>query len=262
MDYLFFIGMGLLAGLLAGLFGVGGGLIVVPGLVILFSHLNVSPDFTMHLAAGTSFAVMIMTSSSSAYSHYRLGTIRMPLVRSMVPGIAMGVIVGSVIAHFLHTNVLQTILGCFLLCVTVSMIYSSIYSYESDGCVPGAPVLMSVSSVIGCFSGLIGIGSGSMAVPFLSRFGVPMKNVAGVSSACTFVTAIIGTLSFIITGWGTSEHLLYVTGYIYWPAFLFISIGSVLTAPLGAMLSRRWPSHFSKRIFAVLLLTLAFHMLF
>lgn len=249
------------AGLLAGMFGLGGGILIVPGLAIIFAHLNIPAEYIMHLAAGTSLAIMVVTSASAAFAHYKLGSVRFDLVRSMLPGILAGVVLGSIAASYLNSQFLLMVLAGFLMVVSVLMFRSSLHGALPSHNFPGKSLLATVSSVIGFFSGLLGIGSGSLSIPFLARFGVSMNHSAAVSASCTFFVALIGTTSFMITGWGVTAGLAYATAYVYWPAFLMVAIASMCVAPLGARLSTRLSGRSLKRLFSICLFLLAFKML-
>lgn len=260
-DSLLYFIMGGFAGLLAGMLGLGGGILIVPGLAVLFLHLHIAPEFIMHMAAGTSLSIMVMTSAIAAFSHYKLGTVRLDILRRMLPGILLGVVMGAVIAYFMDSSALMLLLAVFLLVISVIMFKNSFNGTVVSRDMPGQALLGGVSSVIGLFSGMLGIGSGSLTIPFLSRFGISMSQSASVSASCTFFVALVGSLSFIFTGWGNSSGLAYSTGYVYWPAFLMVSIASMVFAPLGAMLSKRLPGPILKRIFSVFLFFVAIKML-
>lgn len=264
MQIIIFIIAGAIAGCLSGLFGLGGGLIVVPALVFSFDLMHAFPGNVMHVAEGTSLAVMVVTTASSSFSHYKRGNTLFNLIKRLVPGIVIGVIVGASAAHIIPSHTLRIIFAFFLLFVTARMFLMSYWRKHNHEQIEQPPTLLSstlISFCVGCLSGLLGIGAGSLLVPYLTFYHFKMKNIAATSATCSLPIAIFGAVSYMILGQGKINHA-FMTGYVDWSAFIFIAIASMLAAPLGARLASTVNSLLLKRIFTVILLVLAINMFY
>jgi len=244
--------LGAAAGLIAGLFGVGGGLIIVPALVFSFTFQSISPAVLTQLAIGTSLATIIFTSISSIKTHHGKGAIDWSLVKRLTFGIVIGAILGSIFADYLPGETLQMIIGIYALTVAVQMGFDLKPKAEHD--LPKGAGLSVAGGVIGAISALFGIGGGSLTVPYLSWCRVEMRNAVATSSACGLPIAVAGVCSYIVTGWNNPDLPEYSLGYIYLPAFFGIIITSTVFAKQGAKLAHSLPSHILKRYFALLLL--------
>jgi uncharacterized protein len=265
MDILIYIVIGAIAGLASGMLGLGGGILVVPGLLIVFAHMAIPKMYIMHLAAGTSFSVMIITTLSSALSHYRRGSVDRSLLIILLPGMLLGVIAGAVLAHFLDSFVLRMIFGSFLVLIGIQMFRQSFLKPKVVKEEPASQAipkfLRPISVFVGMISGALGVGPGSMLIPYLTHKKVPMRRSIGTVVALALPIAIVGAITFALTGLGAHMTLAYRTGYIYWPAFVVVAAGSMVFAPIGAKVSYIVPSIILKRIFTVLLFVLAIHLL-
>lgn len=253
---------GIVSGILAGLFGIGGGVFIVPALANIFLNMEAAHASVLQLAAGTAFAVMVVTATVSSYTHLRHKNIDFSMVKKLLPGILIGVVLGAVLAKHTDSFWLSRLFGLFLLSVAVHLIIKSVLKREIHP--PRWPRLEWIivfAFCMGILSGMLGIGSGSLLIPFLLRFGVPLQRASGISTLCMLPIAIVGTCSFIVTGWGYDTGLPYTTGYIYWPAWGIIACLTSITAPLGIL----WAKHLSptmlKNLFIVLLIALASNML-
>jgi len=254
MEYLLYLATGALAGTLSGLLGLGGGIVVVPALVFILASLGFPQSHIMHVAAGTSLAAMIVTASVSVRSHYRRGNVDWQIVKLLLPGVIIGVIAGALLAGVLTTHVLIIILSIVLLLSALRMFYSA-KQKPTNKKLP-VLIIMFCSLLIGLKSGLLGLGGGILIVPLLSFFGVDMRKASGTSAACTLPIAIVGTITFIFTGMhADAGHLQ--SGYVYWPAFIGIVIGSALFVPVGAALGAKLNRAVLRRIFAVILVIVA-----
>lgn len=251
---------GIFAGLISGVMGIGGGIIVVPALLLIFQH---NPDFPpnllMHMAAGTSLAVMLFTSLSTIRAHYKLGGVQWTIFNRLWPGIVFGTIAGALLADQLPTYWLKILFGLFLLLVAFKML-SGIHVTHPHR-LPPRWLNGLVSFLIGCKSGLLGVGGGTLIIPYLSYCGVEMKKIAPVSALCTMTVAIIGTITFMITGLHESGLPAYSTGFIYWPAVILLAVFSSILAPLGARLTYILPLHQLKYAFIVILFFTAIELL-
>jgi uncharacterized membrane protein YfcA len=254
-----YAGLGLIAGVLAGLLGVGGGLVMVPVLIVLFRLQGMSEAVIMHVAIGTSLAVIIATAVSSIRAHHKRGAVLWPQVARLTPGLVLGSLFGAGIADSLDTAWLQRVFGVFAILVSVQMFMGA--RFEARRELPATPGMIGVGSLIGTVSGLVGIGGGSMTVPFLSWCGVSIRMAVATSAACGLPIAVAGTVGFIGFGQG-SDLPLGGTGYVYWPAALAVALLSMLTAPLGAFLAHSLPVQHLRRGFALLLFLVGLRLLF
>jgi uncharacterized membrane protein YfcA len=255
-----YIGIGAFAGLMAGILGIGGGVIVVPGLLFVFEYNGLIPqELAMHTAAATSLAIMILTSQSSLRAHLKINKVLWSVFFSLSPGIIIGTISGALLANIIPTEGLKILFAIFLFLVAIKMI-TDVHVTHSHG-FPSPLVHRLVSFLIGLKSGLLGVGGGVLIIPYLTYCGVAIRQMAAISNLCTLTVACIGTFVFIITGWQAMQVIPYATGYVYWPAVLAVAIPSTFFAPVGARLSYTVPQKQMKYGFIVILLITASSML-
>ncbi|MGL6258328.1 sulfite exporter TauE/SafE family protein [Vibrio sp. WXL103] len=252
--------LGGVVGTLAGLLGIGGGLIVVPALTFLLPLVGASPEYVMQMALGTSLATIIVTSASSAANHLKLGNVDLYAIKWLMPGVVLGGFFGAYLVELIASDYLPKIFSLIVFMLAVQMFVSS--RSQVSYSMPSKPVTLTVGSVIGVVSSLAGIGGGSMSVPFLSRHGVEMRHAVGSSSVCGCMIAIAGMLGFILNGIGVEDLPQYSVGYVYLPALIAISLVSVFTTRIGAVMATSMPTGQLKRVFAVFLLFVAGIMLF
>ena len=248
---LLYLLVGILAGFLAGLFGLGGGVIVVPALVFAFTHQGMPVETLTHMAVGTSFAVICVSSVSSVRAHHKNGFVLWPVVGKMAPGLVLGVALGVFTVIHIPGQTLQWLIGAYLLLVALQMVTAS--ASASERSLPDGKWLFSAGGVIGWVSALFGIGGGSLSVPFLSHFGARMQNAVATSAACGVPIAFAGAISNMVAGISRQGLPEWSLGYVYLPAFLGIALMSAPFAKLGAGLAKRLPSHLLKRLFALFL---------
>lgn len=249
---------GSISGVLAGLFGIGGGVVLVPFFLWLFTKQGFPQDTVMHTAIATSLATIIITSISSVTAHHRLGSLLWDIVAKLTPGVFIGAIIGAALADHLPADSLRMFFAVYLFFVGVEMAFQWQPKRAKEQA--SSVVLRFSGVVIGILSSILGIGGGTLTVPLLSRFNVPMRNAVAVSSACGLPIAISGTISFAVLGWnkpGLSEGSI---GYIYWPAFVGIVLTSTLMAPVGAKLAHKLPTKSLKRFFSLLVLAITLKM--
>lgn len=255
-----FLALGCFVGTMAGLLGIGGGLIVVPALASwLLPQAGVGDDILMHIALGTSLATIILTSGASALNHLKLGNVDLFVVKWLLPGVVLGGAAGSFIAEAIPSQYLIKVFGGIVFLLAIQMLVSLKGSRSYP--MPSQPITFCCGSLIGVTSSLAGIGGGSLTVPFLSRHGVEMRKAIGSSSVCGCVIAIAGMGGFALHGANAQGLPEYSLGYVYLPALFGIVATSMLTTRLGAKLATRLPTAVLKKIFAVFLLFIAGKML-
>lgn len=258
-EWVTYLGLGAFAGLLAGLLGVGGGLVIVPVLAAIFVANGFDPATLMHLAIGTSLATIVMTSIASVRAHHRHGAVLWSTFWRLTPGIVVGALLGALVADWLPGDRLRFIFGLFELLVALQM-GLNLKPAPHRG-LPGQLGMSVTGGVIGAVSAVVGIGGGTMTVPFLAWCHVGLRQAVATSAACGLPIAIAGAAGFLLSGWGGTGLPPGSSGYLYWPAFAAIVTASMLFAPLGAHLTHTLPLGVIKRLFALLLLLLALYML-
>lgn len=241
--------LGAVAGTAAGLFGIGGGLIIVPTLIATLHWQGVSPAVITHLAVGTSLATIVVTSISSVRAHHKRGAVDWNIVFLLAPGIVVGSVLGGITASELSGPQLQFAFGCFVIIIAAQMGFGLSVSAHRE--LPGRGGMLGAGAVIGWVSALFGIGGGSLTVPFLSWCNVLMQRAVACSAACGLPIALFGSLSYIWRGLGHGDMPDWSTGYVYWPAVLGIVITSAPGARLGAGLAHRLPARLLRRSFAL-----------
>ncbi len=251
---------GAIAGVLAGLLGVGGGIVIVPVLFILFDYLDIPPQISMHIAVATSLATIIPTSISSARSHHKKGSIDIDMLKSWAPLIFIGAAIGGVLSKYLASSSLTLIFGVIALLVSINMALPKkvVIADELPKGVVGKGIL---PSFIGGFSALMGIGGGTLSVPILSAFSFPIHRAVGTASAFGLVIAIPAVIGFIWSGWSADLRPPYSIGYVSIPAAVLIFSVSVFTAPLGAKLAHSLNPANLKKAFALFLFITSLRML-
>ncbi|HEY9120873.1 MAG TPA: sulfite exporter TauE/SafE family protein [Marinobacter sp.] len=254
-----YLALGALAGTMAGLFGIGGGLVIVPVLIFSFGLQGISTEITAHLAVGTSLATIVFTSMSSIRSHHLHQAIRWEVFRPMTFGIVVGAMLGAWTASMLSGDALELIIGVFVIVVALKMLLQVNPKPGRD--VPGPAGLGSAGAGIGWASALFGIGGGTLTVPFLSWCNVRMQQAVGTSAACGLPIAVAGALTNIGTGWQNPQLPDLSVGFIYLPAFLGIVLTSVLFARVGANLAHRLDAALLKKIFAMVLIVVGIRFL-
>lgn len=252
---------GAVAGLASGLFGIGGGAIIVPFLVWSLPRQGVDEEVVMIMAVATSLATIVVTSLSSVRAHQRRGFLDWSRVARLTPGLVCGTVLGSIIADHLPTPRFKQLFALFLLVVAVRLFRSE--REEQVGNWKDSKVLMVGGGFgIGVLSALFGIGGGSLTVPFLLKCGSSVREAVAVSAACGFPIAVVGTVSYVLLGWHGVDPLPPGSlGYVHGPAFLGIASASVVTAPVGAALAHRLPMRVLKKLFALVLFGLGIRML-
>jgi uncharacterized membrane protein YfcA len=251
--------LGSIVGVMAGLLGIGGGLIVVPALLYLLPLAGLDGSLAMQMALATSLASIILTSGSSALNHLKLGNVDLSIVRWLIPGVVFGGFIGSYIAELIPSDYLPKVFGAIVMLLAIQMLLS--VRMQRTRQQPGKSATLGAGCIIGTVSTLAGIGGGSLIVPYLSRYGVEMRRAIGTSSVCGSVIALSGMTGFILHGVGNAQLPQYSVGYVYLPALLAIAATSVLTTRVGASLASRMPTASLKKLFALFLLCVSIKML-
>ena len=251
--WLLYLGLGAFAGVLAGLLGVGGGLVIVPMLTFIFIAQQMPAEHLLHLALGTSLASIMFTSVSSLRAHHLRGAVDWSVVRRITPGIMAGTFFGSWVAAQLSTGFLKAFFVVFLYFVAVQLLLD--IRPHPHRQLPGPASLFGVGGLIGGISSLVGIGGGSMSVPFLIWCKTALRTAIGTSAAIGFPIALAGAAGYVINGLSATLPP-YTLGFVYLPALLGVSAASMLTAPLGARMAHSLPIGRLKKIFALLLIVM------
>lgn len=251
--------VGAVAGVLAGLFGIGGGIVVVPVLYLFFRQMGIDEAYRIHLAIGTSLAIIVFTSISSLVAHHRRGAVLWPAVRVLAGGIVLGGLLGAALAHAMSFATLRTAFGLLVIVIALYIVLG--YRPPPSRTLPGLTGGTLAGIAMGAIASLAGIGGGVMTNPFLLWCGAPMRNAVATAAACTFPVALSGTLGFVVSGWPVTAGVAGATGYVFWPAVAGIAVGSTLTAPLGARIAHAVPVQGLRRAFAALLVLVGLRML-
>lgn len=260
-DVLLYLGTGVFAGLMSGALGIGGGIIIIPALLLIFQHSGLVPAAaSMHVAAGTSLAILMLTAQASVRAHRRLGDILWHVYRRLYPGLILGTVAGALLAKYIPSDWLEQFFGLFLLLVSLNMLRGMHLTVTRQ--FPPDAVHYLVSSLIGFQSGLLGIGGGLLIVPYLTWCGIDVRKIVAVSASCTMTVSVVGTLAMIVSGWHEPGLPGGATGYVYWPAVFWIGIPSSLVVPLGARMTYVLPVRLLRLVFILLMVATAITMLF
>ena len=259
MELLTYLLTGAVAGFMAGLLGIGGGLVIVPALAILFARSGFSAESVMHYAVGSSLATIIPTSISSLLAHQRRASVHWRVVRLMIPGILLGALASAWLAEQMSSTTLALVFGVFVLVVAVQFLFGAKPAAHRQ--LPGAVGLGITGSLIGLLSGLLGIGGGTLTVPFLLWNRVDIRLAVGTAASIGLPIALAGTLGFMLSGLHAAAQPGFNTGFIYWPAVAAVVVASVSAAPLGARLAHYLPRTTLQRLFALLLLIIGMKMI-
>jgi uncharacterized membrane protein YfcA len=254
------IATGCLAGLLAGLLGVGGGIIIVPVLFFVFQMIGVSPEAAMPIATATSLATMVFTSLSSIRAHIKRGNVDLPLLKTFAPFVIIGVLAGSVIVTQINGLWLSGLFGFIAIMAALNMILRA-GAKPLASRLPGMPGKGLMATTIGFFSVMIGIGGGTLTVPSLTAFNYPIHKAVGTAAAVGFLIAFPGALSLLIIGQSFSDAPPMTYGLVNILACLFLIPLTVFFAPIGAQVSSYLNAKLLKRIFAVSLIITGLRML-
>jgi len=253
--------LGLVTGFLAGLLGIGGGMVMVPFVTAILSHRGVAPELAIKMAIATSMTTIVFTSISSVRAHHKRGAVRWDIVKSLAPGIVLGAVLASLgVFAMLKGSWLALLFAGFVSFSATQMFLDK--KPAPSQALPGFQGMLGTGTLIGFLSGLVGAGGGFISVPFMVWCNVAIHNAVATSAALGFPIALANALGYAYSGYGLSSLPAYSMGYIWLPALLVIASCSVLTAPLGAAAAHQLPVKKLKRVFALILYALAAYMLY
>ena len=258
---LYYLAAGAFSGLLAGLFGIGGGLIIVPVLIYIFTVQGIPEASLTHICVGTSLSTIIVTSISSLRAHNSKGAVNWSVWKRMAPGLVIGSLMGAAIASFIHGKSLQAIIGVGVFLAGLKMLLMKNKALEENDLskLPSSFGQTLLGGGIGIVSAIFGIGGGTLTVPLLSNYGLKIKHAVGTSAACGFPISVSGAIGFLVFGQFVDENLKAllpsgVFGFINIYAFLCLSLASFFMARLGVKLAHKLPALTLKKAFAVFML--------
>jgi uncharacterized membrane protein YfcA len=253
--------LGLCTGFLAGLLGIGGGMLMVPFITLIMSARGVSPDLAVKMAIATSMATIVFTSVSSVRAHHKRGAVRWDIVKLLAPGIVLGAAVASLgVFSMLKGSWLALFFAAFVAFSATQMLLEK--KPAASRTMPGPAGQLAAGGVIGFLSGLVGAGGGFISVPFMTWCNVAVHNAVATSAALGFPIALANALGYIVAGQAVQGVPQGSLGYIFLPALAVIACASVLMAPLGVRAAHALPVKQLKRVFAFVLYALAAYMLY
>lgn len=254
--------LGCFASFLSGLLGLGGGLIIVPALMTIFAVFHVvNPQQLMHLAIGTSLACSVVNLISSVKAHHEKKAVNGFVFSVMFPGIMIGALfIGPLIVHVVSSHFLKNLFGIFCLFSAGNMIFGK-KSIETQVKFPAKFIMMSWGLLTGALSTMLGIAGGVFTGMFLHYCKMNMRDIIGTTSVICLSLALCGSIGLLFVGWHQANLPRYSTGYIYWPAWLLISLPSLIITPFGAKLAHQLPIEWLKKLFAGVVLIVGLNLL-
>ena len=252
--------LGVFTGFLAGLLGIGGGMLMVPFMTLLLTSKGMPTPYVLKMAVATSLATISFTSVSSVYSHHQHGAVRWDIVKLLAPGIVAGSLLGAQVVKALPGQVLAFLFAAFVAFSGTQMLLKK--KPKAARQLPGSGGMLITGGAIGMLSSLVGAGGAFLSVPFMTWCNTPMHNAVATSAAIGFPIALAGTVGYVIAGWSLHDMPYGALGFLYLPALATISLASVCTAPIGARLAHRLDVGQLQRVFALLLYGLAAYMVY
>ncbi len=264
MEYIWLLvlmlGIGAFAGVVAGLLGVGGGIVLVPAYYYAFASMGYESDGLMQISVATSLATIIVTSVRSVLSHHKKGAVEWEILRGWAPGIAIGAVLGVLLASGLKSQSLMMIFGGLGVTVGLYMAFGR-SEWRLGETMPSGIARAMVSPVIGFLSVLMGIGGGSFGVPMMSLYGRPIHKAVATAAGFGVIIAVPSTIGFLLSGWGDAAAPPYTLGRVNLIAFAITVSMTLLTAPLGVKLAHLMDPKPLKRVFAGFIILMALNML-
>lgn len=253
------IALGSLVGFLAGLLGIGGGLLVVPALAYLLPLLGVEYSIVMPMALGTSLAAIVVTSSSAAYAHHRNSNIPWHLAKPLMVMVSLGALMGAFIADFMSTQALKLFFAIVVILLASYMLISIAKPKEKT--LPSTLTLQVISWITGIVASLMGMAGGAILVPVLTYYGMSIRHAIGIATICGVLVALFGSLGYVFIGFSQPLLPKWSAGYVYLPALIGIVISSSFFAPVGVKYASKLPVKTLKKGFAVFLILVAINMM-
>ncbi len=251
--------LGTIVGFLAGLLGIGGGLVIVPALVYLLPLVDIAPEHIMPIAIATSLASIVITASSASYIHHRNGNIPWGDTKNIILFVGFGSLAGAIFASSLPADVLRMLFSIFVIAIASYMIASlKVVREEAQ---PKAFVLRIVGAITGVIASILGIAGGAILVPALTYLGLPMRSSISIATVSGVFVAIFGVIGFIFTGYGLPGLPELSMGYVFLPALLGIVLTSSVFAPIGVKMATKLPVQTLKKAFAFFLILVAIKMM-
>ena len=254
-----YLAIGLAVGFLAGLLGIGGGMVMVPMLVFVFTAKGFPVEHMMHIALATALATIVFTSLSSVRAHHRHGGVDWAVARTMAPGILAGSLAAALAAGFIPTRPLAIFFTGFMFYAAAQMFVE--IKPRAARQLPGRPGLFAAGAGIGAISSVLAAGGAFLSIPFLAWCNLPLKRAIGTAAANGFPIAVAGTAGYVLQGLRVPDLPQWSLGYVYLPALLLIVAASMPMAPLGARLAHRLPVKRLRVVFALMLFALGLRML-
>ena len=251
--------LGSFSGVLAGLFGIGGGIIIIPTFFYIFSYLAFPDEILSHMVLGSSLGVIAFSSISSTFSHHSKGAVNWRLLKVVAPSIVIGSSLGGLTAGYLESSTLQGLVSLFLVVASVQLIFEFPPPSQNPKTNLAGPVI--AGGGIGWLSGVFGIGGGIFSVPYFYHRGLKMMHAIGTSAACGIPIAIAGSISYILIGYENLNLPEYSVGYVYLPATIIVGIMSSLTAKFGVNIAHRMKQKKLRIAFAFLVMIMALNLL-
>jgi len=259
MEWLAYLGIGVVVGFAAGLLGIGGGVVMVPLLVFVFAASGMAAELVLHIALGTALAAMVFTSLSSMRAHHAHGAVDWKIARAMSPGMLAGSFAAALVAGFIPTRPLAVGFTALVFYAATQILLDLRPPGSRE--LPGAPGLFAAGAAIGAVSSLLAAGGAFLTIPFLAWCKVPLRRAIGTAAANGLPIAVAGTAAYVINGLRMEGLPPTSVGYVYLPALALVVTTSMLLAPMGARLAHRLPVKRLRQIFAFMLYGFALKML-
>ena len=252
--------LGAAVGFMAGLLGIGGGLIVVPALMYMLPKVGIAPQFVPILAIATSLANMVLTTFSAAAAHHRRQNISWDVAKVLIPGILIGAIFSGTVASFIPADHMKKIFAVFVILMGLNMA-RPLKAEVHEKPLPNNYILFAITLVIALVSGILGIGGSVMLIPVLCYFGIQLHRAVSLASVAGMCIAFAGSIGYIIAGWNVTGLPTGTLGYIYLPALVGIAVTSTLVAPLGVKVATTWPTQKLKKVLVLFLIIVGLELL-
>jgi uncharacterized membrane protein YfcA len=259
LEILLYFLLGTFSGVLAGLFGIGGGIIIIPTFFYIFSYLGFVEEILSHMVLGSSLGVIVFSSLSSTFSHHSKGAVNWNLIKVVVPSIVIGSSLGGITAGYLESSTLQGLVSLFLVVASIQLIFEFPPPSQNPKTNLVGPVI--AGGGIGWLSGVFGIGGGIFSVPYFYHRGLKMMNAIGTSAACGIPIALAGSIAYMVIGFENINLPSNSIGYIYLPATLIVGLMSSITAKYGVNIAHRMKQKKLRIAFAFLVMIMALNLL-